>query len=232
VDNVFHRLWTNCCICLRRFYTSQCGCRTTRTAVWIRGTSSQDAIVLRRNVAIETLRHPSENTGPALSHLHCPCTAIDLTNLTCVVTSRHIKTHQIKGLLALTFTNSKMIGMAQPTGRRMDQTFRRLLLGGSGYPCWFMTTLTCPVYWWIITTHDSNPHHSPASTARVTGWTSGMHATGGPPSSACGKCCSRHGEKHALERTPKNWLWARPSHNHPQFRSIIGFTGLPYILSE
>lgn len=104
--------------------------RTTRTAVWIRGTSSQDAIVLRRNVAIETLRHPSENTGPALSHLHCSCTAIDLTifNL-----CGHVKTRQIKGLLALTFTNSKMIGMAQPTpGRRMDQTFRRLLLGGSG----------------------------------------------------------------------------------------------------
>lgn len=42
VDNVFHR--------------------TTRTAVWIRGTSSHDAVVLRRNIAIETLRHPNENT--------------------------------------------------------------------------------------------------------------------------------------------------------------------------
>lgn len=42
VDNVFHR--------------------TTRTAVWIRGTTAHDAVVLRRNIAVETLRHPNENT--------------------------------------------------------------------------------------------------------------------------------------------------------------------------
>ena len=66
--------------------------RTTRTAVWIRPlvarfqwwpvlllqpqfatgkTSSHDAIVLRRNIAIETLRHPSENTGQVSFPLFC-----------------------------------------------------------------------------------------------------------------------------------------------------------------
>ena len=53
---------------LRQWQSSRIGmvfppARTTRTAVWIRKTSSHDAIVLRRNIAIETLRHPSENTG-------------------------------------------------------------------------------------------------------------------------------------------------------------------------
>ncbi|CAJ1365278.1 unnamed protein product [Effrenium voratum] len=36
--------------------------RTFRTAIWIRDTSADDVVIIRKNIAIETLRHSRENT--------------------------------------------------------------------------------------------------------------------------------------------------------------------------